>query len=410
MSNSQVSGPAVPDHVPAELVWNHNLDKFNGELDDPYLAASRLHDGPPIIWAREAVFDQPGWVLTRKALIEEAFLSPELFSSVRADQGSSVGQALGVDWHLNPLEFDPPRHHQYRKHLNPWFTPKAVAAMGDSVKAVCDSLIAGFEHRKCCEFITEFAEEFPARIFLDMMGMSRDRLPEFLAWERGMLRGEDAAARVGAMRSVHEFLKEFIARQRRQPTTELMAGILSARLDGERPLNDGEIMGMCFLLYIGGLDTVYSSLGWAMRHLAGDSALQERLRNTPEDIPLAVDEFLRAYPVATPHRSVTRDLSFHGVPMRAGETVVLPTCLAGRDPEAYDDPHRVNIDRRSSHIAFAVGPHICLGRHLARRELATVIEAFLSRFRNIRIPEGEHYRFHTGGVFGVDYLPLEWDE
>jgi cytochrome P450 len=118
---------------------------------------------------------------------------------------------------------------------------------------------------------------------------------------------------------------------------------------------------------------------------------------------------MRAFGVATPNRTVAKDFTFHGVPMREGELVLLPTYLASRDPEAYENPDVIDIDRRSRSITFATGAHACLGIHLAKREIRIVIEAFLSRFKNIRIPKGESYAYHTGGVLGVDRLPLEWD-
>lgn len=404
MASAQASEHKAPDHVPPELIWNHSIDAFNRELDDPFLAASRLHDGPDIIWAQSAILGRPAWVLTRHALIQEAYFDPEHFSSDRQNLA-----ALGVDWKLNPLEYDPPEHHTYRKILNPFFSPRAVSVLDECVKGVCGTLIAKFEHRGSCEFVSEFAEQFPSYIFLDLMGMPREKLQDFLSWERGMLHGPEPGDRLAAMQAVLHYFDDFIAEQRKDPQAELMKGIFSARLDDGRALNHGEIMGMCYLLYIGGLDTVYSSLGWILRHLASDGPLQERLRANPQEIGQAVEELLRTYPVATTHREVKKDITFHGVLMRAGDWVLFPTYLAARDPRAYENPHVVDIDRRARHLAFATGPHTCLGMHLARRELRTVIEAFVSRFGNIRIPEGESYTYHTGGVFGVDRLPLQWE-
>jgi cytochrome P450 len=167
-----------------------------------------------------------------------------------------------------------------------------------------------------------------------------------------------------------------------------------------------EILGICFLFYVAGLDTVYSTLGWIMRHLAEDQALQDRLRANPADIPKAVDEFTRAYGVAAPHRMVTEDFTFNGVLMRKGDVVLLPTYLASRDPAAYENPHSVDIDRGARSVTFATGPHTCLGVHLAKREIKIVLESFLARFKCIRLPEGDKYHYHTGGVLGVDRLPI----
>lgn len=393
----------IPAHVPAALVRDIDINKFAAELDDPYLGGARLHDGPDIFWATTAANGHPGWVLTRQALLQEAYLDPEHFSSERADLA-----ALGISWKLNPLEFDPPEHYKYRRNLNPLFTPRAVNDMDGSVQGVCDELIAKFAERGSCEFISEFAEKFPSYIFLDLMGMPRDMLPQFLDWERNLMRAEDPREKAGAMMSVFKYLENFIEAQRQQPTTALMKTILAGTYE-DRPLTHDEVLGMVALLYVGGLDTVYSALGWVFRHLAGDQALQDRLRATPELIPQAIEELLRVYPVAQPHRKVKQDMEFHGVKMRKGDHVLMATFAAHRDPHAFDNPHQVDIGRKTRHLTFASGPHVCLGIHLARRELKTVVATFLSRFKNIRLATGEKYEFHTGGTWGVDRLVLEWD-
>jgi cytochrome P450 len=163
------------------------------------------------------------------------------------------------------------------------------------------------------------------------------------------------------------------------------------------------------VLWVGGLDTVYSTLGWIMRHLATHADLQQRLRDNPADIPAAIEEFARAFAVVVTHREVAKDCEFRGVQLCKGEEVNLPLALANRDPAVFDDPHVVDIDRKPRHLTFGFGAHACLGIHLAKRELRIVVEEFLKRFRNIRMREGEEYRFHTGRTFGVEYLRLVWE-
>jgi cytochrome P450 len=177
----------------------------------------------------------------------------------------------------------------------------------------------------------------------------------------------------------------------------------------DRALTEAEILGLVYLLFVAGLDTVTSTLGWIMRHLAFDQDLQARLRSNPEDIPAAIEEFSRAFGVSAPSRIVARDTVFHGVPLKAGEAVLLPTYLAGRDPRAWSNPHVIDIDRRPRHVTFGVGPHLCLGIHLARREMKIMLEAFLGRMRNIRRPEAGRYEYYTTNTIGVSRLDIEWD-
>jgi cytochrome P450 len=96
--------------------------------------------------------------------------------------------------------------------------------------------------------------------------------------------------------------------------------------------------------------------------------------------------------------------------MRKGESVLLAMCLANRDPAAFPDPHRIDIDRnRGTSLTFATGPHTCLGVHLARREIRIVLEVLLPRLCNLRLPEGSEFTYHTGLGVGIDRLSLEWD-
>lgn len=409
MATSPAAQAGIPDHVPADLVWDNNYDAFAAERADPFRRVGELHAGPDIVWATALNNGpggrQPGWLPTRNMLIREVLTDTDHFVS----GNSNMMGVIGEDWRLIPLELDPPDQQRYRKVLEPFFSPANINALDGAVRQACDELIAGFAGKDGCEFASEFAEKFPSHIFLDLMGMPREKLADFLKWERGMLRPARAEDAIGAMTAIRDYLQDFIAEQRKAPGSPLMQGIVSARLDGERPLDATEMVSICYLLYIGGLDTVYSTLGWIMWHLAQDIALQDRLRDHPEDMTKAVEELLRAFSAASTQRRVRQDLDFHGVQMRAGDIVQVSLPLASRDPAMYEDPHRVDIDRTARHIAFGTGPHTCLGLRLAKREIRIVLESFLSRFRNIRIPAGEQHAFHTGNVFGIDRLPLEWD-
>jgi cytochrome P450 len=405
MTAREASRAKAPDHVPPELVWDRDFAAFLSELDDPYLAAGRLHDGPGVLWVTNASNGKPAWVLTRHALIEEGFADWRRFSSRRGDL---IGAVMQSDWLLLPVEADPPAHAEYRQILRPFFTPAAIAARTGEVQAMCDALIDRFAARGSCEFIGEFAAILPNAVFLSLMGMPQEMLPQFLQWEETAIHGDDDAERLAAGAAIIGYLKGFIAEQQARPTTELMRGILAGRMKA-RALDEAEILGICYLLFVAGLDTVFSSLGWIMRHLAMDAGLQARLRAAPQDIPAAVEEFTRAFGVSAPSRVVAEDMVFHGVPMKKGEDVLLPTYLAGRDPRAFANPHVIDIDRHPRHVTFGLGPHVCLGIHLAKREMTIVIESFLSRMKNLRVPQGGAFEFHTTSTIGLDRLTLAWD-
>lgn len=396
--------PVVPDHVPAACVWNHDFADFLSKGDDPYLAASRLHEGPGIIWCANASHGEPAWIFTQHSVIEEGYTDYLKFSSARGANAA----VMDSDWLLLPVEADKPEHHYYRKVLHRFFTPKAISQRASTVQELSDTLIDGFAARGHCEFIGEFSEILPNAIVISLLGMPQEKLSQFLAWEHEVVHGETNEARLAASRAVIDYLKTFIAQQRGNPGTEFVAAILAGRMQ-DRPFTDSEILGFCYLLFVAGLDTVNSTLGWIMRHLATDQALQQRLRSNPQEIPAAVEEFTRAFGVSAPSRTVAYDMEFHGVPMKKGEAVLLPTFLAGRDPRAWVNPHVIDIDRSPRHITFGTGPHVCLGVHLAKREMKVMIEGFLSRMNNIRMPEGGRYEYHTTNTIGIDRLDLVWD-
>lgn len=403
MTTAQI---AIPAHVPAECVWDRNFATFLQEGDDPFVTAGHLHDGPGVLWMPTVAHGGPAWVFTTHALIEQGFADWESFSSKRGANAA----VMDSSWLLLPVEADRPEHRDYRQVLNPLFTPSAMKQRNSAVQELCDSLIDGFVARGRCEFVSEFAAILPNAIVISLLGLPAEALPQFLAWEEETIHGATPEASFAAGQAIIDYLKQHIAQQQALPeaSTNVMQAILTGRL-ADRPLDEAEILGMVYLLFVAGLDTVTSTLGWMMRHLAIDQELQTRLRDNPQDIPAAIEEFGRAFGVSAPSRTVARDMVFHGVPMKAGEAVLLPTMLAGRDPAAWSDPHRIDIDRRPRHVTFGTGPHVCLGVHLAKREMRIMLEAFLGRMRNIRLPEGGRYIYHTTNTIGIDQLDLEWD-
>jgi len=394
----------APAHVPDELIWDRSLAEFSSELDDPFMAASRLLAGPPLIYARDCANGRPGWVICRADLLEEAFIDWQTFSS---EGGMDLTAMLGVDWKLNPVNIDPPMHTAYRKVLLPFFTPKAINHMEAAVRETCEMLIARFEDKDGCDFVQDFSIPFPTYIFLSLMGMPLDMAEEFFGLEQALLRGETFEARLGAAHKILAHLEAHLAEQRKNPTTPLVEAIVTAEMDG-RPWNDGEILGMFMTFYLGGLDTVYATLSWSMRYIATHPEYQQFMRDNPDKMPRVVDEFLRMFSVVSTQRRVTKDITWHGVEMKENDLVLMPIFVACRDPDFYPNPHEAELGRQGRLLAFASGPHLCLGMHLARREIRIALDSFLERFDKIHITPGKDYQYHAGTTFTMDNLPISW--
>ncbi|WP_240809636.1 cytochrome P450 [Actinomadura sp. WMMA1423] len=347
----------------------------------------------------------PGfWVLTRYDDILAAFQDPETFSS-RAI--AVIDPEPSHRW--IPVMLDPPLHTTWRRLLRPFFTPVAAAVLRDRITRHCAALIDGFASRGACDLVTDFARLYPTAIFLELVGLPIERLEEFLGWERAILHSRPSTGgRPEAMAALTACLTELIRDRRARPCEDLVSAAIRFTVDG-RPVTDDELLQLCVLLFLAGLDTVAAQLSYTFWHLAGDDALRARLAGDPDVIPDAVEEFLRVYAPVLPARKLTRDVETHGCPMRAGDMVMLPTAMAARDPRAVPAASAVDVDRPPArHMAFGAGPHRCLGSHLARLELQIALREWHARIPDYRIAPGARPVEHASLVLGLDTLPLTW--
>ena len=395
----------IPDHVPKELVTEFPFVFGTTTEQDPFndLAAS-VHEGPEIIYAPHAY---PGgtaaWVPRRMADIREIYLDTDHFTT---RDFSPFAKLTGASWINSPVELDPPAHAPFRQMVNPAFTPKAMAALEDKIREYAIGYIDGFAPRGECEFMSEFAFEFPIKVFLELMGLPQDRVGEFLDWEMNLLHNHDLSKIAEATSKVIAFLGSEIEKRRDDPRDDLISFALSSNIEG-RPLTQDELLGFGFNLFIGGLDTVSTNMGLHFRHLATHLSDQAYLRANPSEIPHAIDELMRAYGAVTTFRTCIKETKIHGVTIMPGDQVAMSTTLAGRDPAEFDHPAEVRFDRRPRHIGFGFGIHTCVGMHLARREMRIAMEEFLARIPEFRIAPGHRMRCHLGMIQPVE-LPLVW--
>ena len=167
------------------------------------------------------------------------------------------------------------------------------------------------------------------------------------------------------------------------------------------------ILGTCFLILLAGIDTTWSSIGSSLWHPATHPGARERRVATPELIPTAIEEFLRAYSPVTTAREVTREVEYNGVRMCPGDKVLMPFPAGNRDPAVFPDPDSVIIDRQQNrHSAFGIGIHRCLGSNLARMELRVAIEEWLKRVPSFRLEDPATVTWSCGQVRGPRSLPV----
>jgi cytochrome P450 len=399
--------PAVPDHIPGELVVSFDFYSHPDFKTTPYEIIQRQRQSAPRIYYSPTHYLLPGcWVVSTADDIRHVLQHPEVFSS-REQVGFS--KLIGEAWALIPLELDPPDHAFFRSLLNPLFSPKEIAKLEVGIQQAALLLIEQIRDRQEFEFVESFAHPFPVSVFLQLLGFPLEEMETFIGWNEGLLRSFTMEARISAMRSIVSYLRKAIAERTANPGNDLISIATQAEING-RKVTDDEIIGICFLLFVAGLDTVASSLGFYFKHLAEDQPLQAKLRADRSLIPNAIEEFLRLYGVVSGHRRVVVDTELNGVFMKKGDWVTVPTMNANRDPNEFPNPDVFDLDRSSNrHVTFAFGPHRCIGSHLARREFVVALNAWFDHLPPFSIKPGTTPVATGGAVFGITELQLVWN-
>ncbi|OHV79377.1 cytochrome P450 [Ensifer sp. LCM 4579] len=399
----------IPDHVPPGLVRDFSLFTSPGMAPtpngDPHAAVACAHDGPPIFYSPDNTRDGRGtWVITRARDQRRVLRDTETFSSHR----SIFASALGEHWPVIPLELDPPAHGVFRALLEPLFSSKRVMALEPTIRDRAGALIDGIARKKTsCDVMKDFAVPFTVSVFLSFLGLSQRRSEVFVGWVSDLLHG-NADKRTAAARSIVAFIDDVAARRRKAPTVDFMTFVVQAEIEG-RSLTEEEVRGIGVLFLVAGLDTVAAAIAFDLAYLARNPMDRELLRNEPDRVVLAAEELLRAYSTVQMIRVATKDIEFEGVPIRKGDYVSCATMIANRDPSEFEYPNTIELARQDNHhTAFGYGPHLCLGAHLARREIVIGLREWLARIPAFRIKEGTAPITHGGHVFGIKDLVLTW--
>jgi cytochrome P450 len=334
---------------------------------------------------------------------------------------SEFGLDLGNTRPLIPLSVDPPKHSKYRKILDPLFAPKRMDAIEDDVASRVNHFIDSFIDRGECNFTDEFAELFPSSVFLGLMGLPWDELHTFLRLRDGILRPQvidpdallDPQARLAVSRAtgleIYDYFGAFLDDRAVRPTDDILTHFLTAEIDGER-LTREEILDICFLFLIAGLDTVSDSLTCFYAFLARNPEHRQQLVRDPSIIPNAVEELLRwESPVPGVPRMTKSDCLVGGIEIAAGTMVQVSVGAANVDPAEFADPFVVRFDREANrHIAFGGGVHRCLGSHLARRELRVTLREWHRRIPEYSLKPGHEELEYPPGLRSVKDLTLAW--
>jgi cytochrome P450 len=348
------------------------------------------------------------WMLTQFEDIRQAAHNSQVFSS-------SAVRALEPDppYVWNPLMLDPPRHTTFRKLLTPRFAPGQVDKLDSGIRTWCAELIDRIAGKGECEFVEEFAVQFPAAVLLDLLGLPNSELATFVGWEHTVLHSTpesdpDHILAFTAMGELAVYLTGVLEERRAEPADDLISYLPQCTVDRE-PIADEDILNILMVLFLAGLDTTTAQISYLFYHLATHPEDRARIIADPELMPSAVEECLRFYGIVTPARKLTVDTEIAGCPMKAGEMVAIAFPSANRDEREFPNANTFDLERSPNrHFAFGAGPHRCLGSHLARREMCIALEEWHRRIPAYSLVPDATITEHGGGVLGLNELPLKW--
>ena len=363
---------------------------------DPFEAFEAYLDTDPF-WANQGDFYDGGfWVITKFDQTREMLQDAETFRS-----------EVFTDEPLLPSFAQPPELQKLRQVLLPHLSRRKTVEAESRVRELANFYIDAFADSGSCDLVADFAQHFPIAVFAELYGIAEDRRAEFRQLAEKYLHSF-GTERDNAWEAIRAIVRGELEERRGSPREDLLSGIANGEIDGE-PLEMKVCVNLAATVFLGGLDTLPSALGWTFRYLATHEDARRRIVERPDAVPAMVEEFLRLYPVvAKERRQLGRDVDFHGAHMKAGDRVVALLSLANRDEVEFPNSRTADFDRTvNRHITFGVGPHRCLGSHLARSELMIALQEWHRRIPHYRISDPEKIRFH-GGIIAMSVLPLEW--
>ena len=379
---------------------------------DPYPVYARLRERDPVHRSRLL----NAWLFTRHADVDAILRDHGRFGNDPRKGRLSPRQRamLPPPDEFTMLFLDPPDHTRLRGLVSRAFTRRAVSALEPRIRAVLCSLLDGIDDPSAFDLMTAVAQPLPVTVIAEMLGVPPADRTRFRLWSarRARLLEPTISRRerrlgAAASRAWDAYFRAVIEQRRTDPRDDILSALVQAEEAGER-LTERELLNMLRLLLIAGHETTANLIGNGVLALLRNPGELERLRADPDLIPGAVEELMRFdSPVQADFRRVLEDCEVNGFALRRRDNVVVLLGAANRDPEAFDDPDRLDVGRSAgAHLSLGRGIHYCLGAPLARLEGRIVLETLIERFKRIELLPGRP-RFGRTIVFrGLRALPL----
>jgi len=313
-----------------------------------------------------------------------------------------------ASWILNK---EGAEHHRLRRLMNPAFSPKLIGGLVPRFQALAAELIDGFAKPDECEFVSEFAEPYAARVIAIMLGLPEEEWP-IIARESatvglalGVTVREDLPRIEAALARLYAYCDALIEDRRATPRDDFVSALVNASRPEDGRLGDSELRDAMVLLIFGGFDTTRNQLGLALQTFSEHLDQWRLLAERPDLGGRAVEEVMRVNPtVRWVTREVLEDFTFDGLDLAAGTTVHLYSESAGTDPRAFTEGFDITAERQP-HFGFGGGAHHCLGHFVARSDMSEALPLLARRMRDLRLLPGATWLPDSGNT-GPVHLPI----
>jgi cytochrome P450 len=373
-----------------------------------------LRANAPVFWHDEP--DGPGfWAITKYDDIRAISRTPKIFSSYETGVMLPDPDPMGLyAQRLMMLNMDPPQHDRFKLLVSRGFTPKNAPLLRPRIEELAREIVDVAMQKGSCDFVSEIAGRLPSGLIAELMGMPREDGERLYNLTEIMHTNDDAVAppevKMAAIGEMLMYGQSVADKKRNTPGDDLATILVNAEVDGDR-LTDEEFQWFFLLLVNAGGDTTRNLLAAGLQLLFDHPDQRAKLMsNVDGHLATAIEEMLRfSSPVSHFKRTVMEDTTIRGQHMKAGERVVMFYGSANRDEDVFVNPNTFDITRDPNpHVAFgAGGPHLCLGMHVARVELAVMFKELLSRMPLVQ-PDGAIERMHSSFIAGIHSMPVKY--
>jgi cytochrome P450 len=376
---------------------------------DPYPVYERLRAEEPVCHVESVGL----WLVTRWDDVQYVDKSPALFT------GETDPSTLERTFGKNLLASEGAYHDRIRSIIYPWFRVGAIGDYPDGVIApLANALVDGFEAAGSCDLVSEFAEPLSARVLKQALGLDFVEEETLRRWFAQLaegaanFEGDPERQRVAdaASAEVNETVAPVIERLAREPDSTLLSSMVNTEVDGGR-LTREEIQSNLKVMIVGGLQATTDLIALSMLAILSHPEQLELVRADHALIDPAIEEAARWHsPVGTSTRQTTAQTELAGVKLDEGALVAAVLASANRDERNWTNPERYDIRRKEgSHLAFATGPHLCLGARLARYETRTAWRVLLERLPSLRLDPAQPTEISGWEFRSPHHLRVQWN-